>query len=523
VTDVPDAVPAGEPRDQIRHVIVLMLENRSFDHMLGYLEHDDPSYPNLRRFPQSCPVDPARPNGDRVATNDTATSVLGADPGHTHEAVMLQMYGRTGVVSGGLADMSGFIRSYQLELDQRSPGPMTPLQRIVGLVKAGVARVLAALTRRPRAVPPTAGDIMKCFSEANSPVLSALAKEYAVLVSWHSSVPGETWPNRNFVHAATSDGTTNNRIAFYENKTIFEQLDEAAQDWGIYHDGLAQVWAFPALWSRDTDHFHETEDLLRQIRDDQLPAYAFVEPDYGYGKPGNSQHPHNNTTNGVSFVAGEILIGTIYNTLVAHPQVFAKTLLLVLYDEHGGLFDHVPPQPVRPPDDKVGPDGFPFDISGVRVPAVAISPRLPKGHISTSFFEHSSVPATVRARFAPQLTALTERDRAANDVLTELPLLASPRLDVSPVELPTLPRSVPEPHSQPQTLDEFQASLLRLAGAVKTQLDGPDASLAPASGTPFHVDPAFASAASQRLLVPGSQTTADMKRIITYFNQPPTS
>jgi len=345
---------------------------------------------------------------------------------------------------------------------------------------------------------------MKCFPEADVPVLSRLAKEFAVLVNWHSSVPGETWPNRNFAHAATSDGETAINVRWYDNDTIFERLAAAGRRWHVYHDGVAQVWAFWRLWIRDRTPFQGPKDLLDHIAHDTLPDYAFVEPNHGYGRStGNSQHPGNNLVGDASFTGGEALIGSIYNALVERPEVFAKTLLLVTYDEHGGFFDHVQPPVVPPPDAKLSPSGFDFSLCGVRVPAVAISPLIPRGTVDPTFYDHASIPKTVRTQFAPDSSPLTGRDEAANDLLAVIPLLPVARTDCGAVELPG-----PKPLAEAMvtaTLDTFEASLLELAGAVKTQLERPvsaEAAVAP----PFDPDDNLSAAARmQRMTPPAGQ------------------
>ncbi len=160
----------------------------------------------------------------------------------------------------------------------------------------------------------------------------------------------------------------------------------------MYHDGIAQVWAFWRLWIRDRRSFHGPAELLDHIAHDSLPSYAFVELNHGYGaSPGNSQHPANNVTEEVSFAEGEVLIGEIYNALVDRPDVFAKTLLLVTYDEHGGFYDHVPPPRVPPPDAPL--------LGRLRLQpqrragsAVAISPLIPRGTVDHTFYDTPRSP-----------------------------------------------------------------------------------------------------------------------------------
>ncbi|MGC7101963.1 alkaline phosphatase family protein [Amycolatopsis lurida] len=477
---------------QVDHVIVLMLENRSFDHVLGFLDHPDPGYEGAAGA--LCPADPAARRSELVPATPDATAALGTDPGHSHEAVLKQIYGNT----PGLPRMRGFIQSYADTLGR--PGKEGPL-----------ARFWRWLTGRPAPIPARATDIMRCLPESETPVLSTLAKEFAVLTRWFASVPGETWPNRNFAHAATSGGTVDIEPRFYGERTIFEQLSGAGHRWAVYHDGIAQVWAFWKLWADTRDNFHGMRDLVEHIENDALPAYSFVEPDHGYGLgPGNSQHPANNLTSGASFTGGEALIARIYNALVTNPAVFAKTLFLITYDEHGGFFDHVPARqglsPLTPAE-----NGFDFRLSGVRVPAVAISPLIPRGTIDTTFYEHASIPKMVRNLFAPDLPPLTARDRDANDPLATLPLLSHPRTDYRRVPLPSIAATA-EP---PETLNDFEASLLRLGGAVKNRLEQPFTT--ESTGQPeFRPDPALAQAARERRITPA--TGEAVKTVLSHFD-----
>jgi phospholipase C len=494
---------AGSARARIEHIIVVMMENRSFDHLLGYLQHEDPFYPNLDRIGAGCPENPNDPQSRWIPTSADAGRVLGVNPDHSAPAVAMQLYGQANPSTTETPTMTGFVRSYQLRIDGSTPHTKSLLARVTDRLSAAWARI----RRKPAPIVPSAADIMRCFSEGDVPVLSRLAKEFAVLVNWHSSVPGETWPNRNFAHAATSDGETAIDVRWYDNETIFEQLAAVGRRWGIYHDGVAQVWAFWRLWIRDRTSFHGPEALLEHIASDNLPAYAFVEPNHGYGRTaGNSQHPGSNLVDDASFTAGEALIGKIYNALVEQPEVFAKTLLLVTYDEHGGFFDHVQPPAVPAPDARCSPSGFDFGLCGVRVPAVAVSPLIPRGTVDRTFYDHASIPKTVRTQFAPSSPPLTARDEAANDLLATVPLLPTARTDYAPVDVPP-----PKPLAEAlvtQTLDDFEASLLELAGAVKTQLEQPR-STESAVTPPFAPDGDLSVAARIQRMTPPAQQAID--------------
>ena len=401
-----------DPR--IEHVIVLMLENRSFDHMLGFLSHTDPTFAGLGAGGHHN----VSTSGEAIqATNDGQPDL--ADPDHSHDGVDLQLEGYGDVPFNG-----GFVRSYEQRANQND-------------------------ARR----------VMQCLDpESRCPVLAKLAKEFAVCDAWFSSVPGETWPNRNYAHAATSDATTNIELGFYTDKTIFEQLTSRHASWRIYHDGVPQVWCFSNLWQRSLldrllnrgtaaiSNWYEQAAFYEHVAHDDLPSYSFIEPCHSDLRDEvlqqtlvtNSQHPGNNRGSPRDFYAGERLIKDIYDALVARPALFAKSLLVITYDEHGGFYDHVKPPPATPPGDRVWRSWsrrigmfvrgvgewlnrrppkpsrpFAFDRLGVRVPAVLVSPWIRPGTVVHSQLEHASIPATLRALFAPDLPSLTKRDRVA--------------------------------------------------------------------------------------------------------------
>jgi phospholipase C len=299
-----------------------------------------------------------------------------------------------------------------------------------------------------------------------------LALQFAVCDHWFSSVPGETWPNRNFMHAATSDGETDIDIRFYDNLTIFELLEDHGLDWRIYHDDTPQAWAFPKLW--DTAERHAKwfciDDFTDHLRSGDLAAYTFIEPNHrppvhtldriaeigGHTGVSNSQHPENNLVGNDAydgwdddlasdFRRGESLIADIYEALRANPELFAHTVLLITYDEHGGFYDHVAPTAAVPAPEPSRPlswgkrlrrwlwrtvsEPFDFRSLGVRVPAVVVSPLIDAGTVDHTLFEHASVPATLRALFAPGAGSLTQRDAAAETFL-HLCSRTSPRTDL---------------------------------------------------------------------------------------------
>ncbi len=294
---------------------------------------------------------------------------------------------------------------------------------------------------------------MKCYAPDQLPVLTALVQEFAVCDHWFSSMPGPTWPNRFFIHAATSGGldhspsTANvaSSILFngykFDNGTIFDRLDDEGLNWTIYHgDPFPQALAISGMTVRAAEgRFRDFEDFSRDVHDPgYATSYTFIEPDYHTTLDfvcGNSQHPKDDITR------GEALLKTIYETIRTSPH-WESSVLIITYDEHGGFYDHVPPpQTVAPGDTPTDPENshFSFDFTqlGVRVPAIVISPLIPGGIIDHSVYDHTSVLATVEHIFG--LLPLTGRDKQAHS-LNHLFSLATPRTD-APLTLPEPARS----------------------------------------------------------------------------------
>jgi phospholipase C len=359
--------------NRIEHLIVLMMENRSFDHMLGFLPHPSSDFDGLKGT-KCCPDNDGRP----VLVAKTARYTI-PSPDHSHAGVMQQLMGPDQSIPYKVTN-AGFVQNYE--------GQGTG----------------------------NGHKIMRCFDPEMVPVLSTLAMEFAVCTRWFCSVPGETWPNREFAHSGTSRGRADVvTTAFHsEAKTIFEQLDDVGATWRIYHDDIPHTWAYPALWDtrQKRARFGPIRRLHEDIANDSLPSYAFVEPDYGLIGKGNSQHPGQAHTL-PEFVAGKRLIHSIYDSLRRHPAVFEKVVLLITYDEHGGFYDHVPPPTTVNPDGRVWKGTFAFDLLGVRVPAVIVSPWIKRGKVDSTVYDHTSIIQTIRSLFAPGQPALTERDAQA--------------------------------------------------------------------------------------------------------------
>jgi phospholipase C len=458
------------PDPRIRHVFVLMLENRSFDHMLGF--SGIPGIDGLAGSESN--VDAA--TGRVVRVSPDAPLALPTDPPHEYQNVMRQLCGAGGSYAKGVT-LSGFVDSYRDAL-AKAAHPYDP------------------------------ADIMRCQPPAQVPALVTLAREFAVCDRWFSSLPGPTWPNRFFVHAATSGGLFRSPSAAetvsselvgpgftFRNGTIFDRLTSARQWWRVYHgDHLPQVQAINGMLSKRmfTDHFEDFAEFAADVAKADYPfAYTFIEPNYGHDSSvnvaidfarGDSDHPVG------SVAGGESLIKKVYEAIRSSP-IWASSLLIITYDEHGGFYDHVAPPAAVPPGDgqrnakhnppedpalggEVGTGDFAFDRYGVRVPAVIVSPYIARGTVAHEVFDHSSIVATVLRDHG--LAPLTERDRQANDVRSLL-TLTQPRTD-APASLPdpvyavSATPTAPTPTPSDAALDPVTASFTHLAAQADLQL-----------------------------------------------------
>jgi phospholipase C len=377
---------------QIQRLVVLMLENRSFDHMLGFLKRGNHAIDGLNGDEWNYPVEELASN---VTVSPDAGDVddLNPDPSHEFAHVTKQISSTGDPVEN--PDMKGFVMDYYT-------------------VRNDAAH---------------AAKIMKCFTPETLPILSTLATSYAVCDRWFSSVPGSTIPNRLFVHGASSGGslTQDVVIAPFTMHTIFESFDATTpHDFAIYTAGSSILLANRYLIQHQ-DRFRDYAQFVFDATHGNLPAYTFIEPTYdddGQGGFADSQHPD------FPVDRGEALIREVYYALTKSPD-WKSTLFLIIYDEHGGIFDHVPP-PVLSRDPRFAglpdvqhsgpPDVFDFTRLGVRVPAVFVSPCIPPNTVlHDRNYEHSSVVATVRKLFCPGSQPLNWREAQAptfDDVLT---------------------------------------------------------------------------------------------------------
>jgi phospholipase C len=375
--------------DQLQHIVVLMMENRSFDHMLG-------SLPGIGGIDDAGAYTNPDTNGNPVKPQPLAEfqAQLQPDPDHHFPAVDLQIFGGDSSPNRK-PNMQGFVKSYF-----HQQGDVGHSQKI-----------------------------MYYFKQSDLPVLTTLAQEFAVFNRWFASIPGPTICNRAFAHYGTSFGRVDlNPIYPPETiKSIYTRLINANPKHTAkvyYYDTTSSTMEVANLLQNQPELFGTYGQFLDDCKKGNLPEYSFIEPNYSDHETdsgeevANDQHPDHHVQ------AGEVFIATIYQAIKDNPKLWQNTALLITYDEHGGIFDHVPPpncvKDIFTADGNATGTGVPFqfDRLGVRVPSVLVSPWIPKGTVVSRVFDHASIPATITKFFLGDASPRSPREISA-DVFIE--------------------------------------------------------------------------------------------------------
>jgi phospholipase C len=366
----------------IEHVVVLMMENHSYDNYFGTLGWGD----GLRLGRDGRPV---ATNRDRDGTPVRAfhmpsTCQLRAEPSQSWNASHI-------AYDGGRND--GFARAS-------------------GSVAMGY------------------------WTPDDLPFYAGLARTFALCDRWFASVLAKTYPNRRYLLAATSGGHVANDgpdailAPSPPNGLIVDRLDAHGVSWKNYFTALPTAGLFRSAATRPDDHLVRIDRFFSDAAAGTLPGFSIVDPDFANGSEENPQDVH----------VGEQFAEQIIRAVMAGPG-WPKTVLVWCYDEHGGYYDHVPPPRAIPPDAiapaiHVPPDEpGAFDRYGFRVPAVVVSPYARRGHVSHVLHDHTSILKLVETKW--NLPALTYRDANADDLLDCLDLHGRPAF----LEPPDLPRS----------------------------------------------------------------------------------
>jgi phospholipase C len=372
--------------------VVLMMENRSFDHYLGWLPGADGHQSGLQFTDR---------NGQAQATRRMAPDFQGCghpDPDHSWEG------GRT-QLNGGRCD--GFLRSGDNDVFSIS-----------------------------------------YYAEDDLGFIGHAAKAFTTFDRFHCSLMGSTLPNREYMWAAQSYGNVDNALppqtqytTGFPDTTIFASLDRA----GISNRYFFNDVPISALWGASRlAASGPIAEYYERAASGTLPHVSYVDPNFGGSsgeEPGLSgdEHPHGDVRTGQAFMAD------VVHAFMESPQ-WERGALFIVYDEWGGFFDHVAPP--RVPDDRNDPDvDKDFGLMGFRIPAIAVSPWVRRGHVAHSTYGFESILKLIAYRFG--LDPLTLRDAQAGNIGRSFDWTSKPALD-----LPDLPRpehvvSMPCPGTAP--------------------------------------------------------------------------
>ena len=402
---------------KINHFIVLLLENRSFDHIFGFAQPSaGQQIDNIAAMAEapSNLLDPTKAEGrsnPAFPASQPAPFVVHDKngPSHSFNAVNTQLAGsNAGPTDQNPASNIGFVKSWADELKR---------------VSHDVSKEHVA-------------EVMLSFAPDQLPAINQLAAEFCLCDQWHCEVPGPTMPNRMFFHAATSEGYAHNAFKRpFTSKTVYQLLEGKGLAWACYFHDLNDLMQFSAL-ERTPAHFRRFDKWAADVAAGNLPTYTFLFPRFMNGKDANGDALMANSQHAPEDARfAEHLIADVYDALAANHNLFKESALIVTYDEHGGFHDHVIPGAAPNPDgqDSPNPDDtagfapvFSFDRIGLRVPAVIASPWVPKGHVEHRKLQHTSVIKTLTEIYGLD-GPLNQRDASAASFADLFDKLQHPR------------------------------------------------------------------------------------------------
>jgi phospholipase C len=422
--------------NDIEHIVIVLMENRSFDHMLGYLSladaaptmaveglHDDPAWQAqftndyTGKLYSLHPLDSIDQNID--------------DPPHDMQDIRTQI--STATHGNASSEMGGFVQSYA----NTSP-PAHDLSSVMGYYKKDAV-----------------------------PTSDFFARNFCICDHWFSSLPSGTQVNRLMAMAGESeiDNNVSSVSQFPDQTLVYDWLNSNGISWCSYKWGgfpfftLMKAWRWKILLSLNDEsgaaNFRWYSNFAEQWKADGdiIPNVVFIEPEYSNNPvpiDPNDDHCPTGVAKGQQFLAD------IYNTLTSNPVRWSKTLMIVTYDEHGGFFDHLPPLAVS-----CVAGGYPFGTTGVRVPGFLVSPFVAPGRPCTMRFDHTAVLQLLAERFTPNVPyseAVTARQQyfdRLSSIMTAQPQAAAPLLTATPT-LKQLQAARPHYNPNDATAKAFQ-------------------------------------------------------------------
>ncbi len=445
---------------KIKKLFVLMLENRSYDNVFGWSDlrgwMPDGTPTQADGLLGKPPFANTGAKGAVYAVGQGAPFRLSFDPGHEFTDTLVQL-----ATPDESLSFAACVRDESAALTNGAYPACAATANDLGFARDMEAHGYDAASA------------MRCFTPDQLPVLNFLAQQFAVCDRWFSSVPGPTWPNRFFALATTSWGLDHSpsdllsieaslfdgaKFGNGRNDSLLTRL--APEQWLVAHGDIPQSWALKGADAHPA-RFVTHEDFFSTLASGRLDAdFVFIEPHYdpvGNFHNGESMHPCGDVR------LGEALVERVYNAVLASPY-WEQSVLLVVFDEHGGFFDHVIPDPAHiagmptlapAAPTPLGKHGFRFDRFGFRVPAVVVSPYVKQATIDHTFYDHASIAKTL-ARMLPSAGA---------------PLLDTPRFagaaDFSGVLTLSTPRKAADIHPCPHALPVVAPAEPRVGGSAQ--------------------------------------------------------
>lgn len=385
--------------DNIKTIVLLMFENRSFDNMLGHL-----SYAKINKNADGLKAPLSQYENIYNTTGYNPFSIkadtqLSGDLPHEKEWVAAQLNKNA---ANGKFSMDGFVKAY-MEFTGAPPN------------------------NKP--------DPLGFYTAAQVPITSFLANTYCTCDKFFASLPTSTQPNRTMAFCGDTSIYSTKTQLIDATGNIFDWMENAGIKWRVYHDGLSFFVLYNQLWKYVLGkNFRDYESLYADFQSessDSFPEVIIVEPSYQDAPHFGSDQPNDNHPPlAVGF--GEEFLRRTYEAIICNPARWGNTLMIVYYDEHGGFYDHQPPPPIGYT--VKGNGNFKFDSLGVRIPAMLISPFVERASVSSLLFDHTALLQLLAEKFTPgkPYSATVENRRVAGINSISSALISTPNNDATP-------------------------------------------------------------------------------------------
>jgi len=391
---------------RVSTVVLLMLENRSFDHLLGHLRYEN-LMPDVNGLDTNLAPYENVYQGTGYRLFQLAPGWLSSDIPHEWNFVETQLHYNPVTQQ---FDMNGFVQAYA---DYTHTQPLNQV------------------------------DPMGFFKSTDVPITSFLAQNFLVCDSWHCPLPASTKPNRTMAFCGTSEIYASDKTLIPCPDLIFDWLTKSNVRWRVYHDGFSYFATYPRAWPYVlSDNFRDVESYFHDMQTEPLetsPQVIIVEPSY-YDAPHIGPDHSNDNHPPLAIGWGEDFVRRIYQAATVNPERWRSTVMVYYYDEHGGFYDHVAPPAI--PYQTRGNPSHSFGSLGPRVPAIVISPLVAAKSVSHELFDHTSVLQFLAELFTPgtPYSADVNQRRSQNIKSLSVVLGDTPRVDV-PI-MPTTPIQV---------------------------------------------------------------------------------